>query len=328
VGTLLAGALLSAGVLSAVLVPQPVRAADQTAPSRRLFTIADPDVFESSGLVDRGRTVFTTNDSGDDAVIYELDARSGREVGRTTYADSVDDVEALAPGPGGAIWTGDIGDNRGRRDDIAAYRVTPGRGDAPRFTLTYPDGAHDAETLLVHPRTGRLLVVSKSVFGGTVYVAPRRPQPGGAPNRLHEFARVGGLVTDGTFFPGGRRVLLRTYGTATAYTFPGFAPVGTVRLPSQPQGEGISVAQDGRVLVSSEGVRSQVLQVTLPPSFTASSASPTAAPLPPREPAAPSPPSPGRSASDWGWVALAAAGIGSLGYLAVRGSRLRGPRRR
>ena len=33
-------------------------------PSTRLFTFADGDIFESSGLVDRGRTVFTVDDSG------------------------------------------------------------------------------------------------------------------------------------------------------------------------------------------------------------------------------------------------------------------------
>jgi outer membrane protein assembly factor BamB len=310
----------------------PARADGQgPAPSRVLFTMDDDEVFESSGLVDIGPVVYTTNDSGDDAVLYGFDSGTGKLVSRTTYADKVEDVEALAPGRDGTVWAGDVGDNRQRRDSITAYAVTPrpGRQERPAkaYELVYPDGPHNAETLLAGPRDGRLYVVTKSPFGGTVYVAPRRLSQD-SPNRLTTFARVGGLVTDGTFFPGGRRVLLRTYGTATAYTFPGFAPVGTVRLPSQPQGEGISVAQDGRVLVSSEGVRSQVLQVTLPPSFTASSASPTAAPLPPREPAAPSPPSPGRSASDWGWVALAAAGIGSLGYLAVRGSRLRGPRRR
>ena len=124
---------------------------------------------------------------------------------------------------------------------------------APRYTFTYPDGPHDAETLLVHPRTGRLFVVTKSVFGGTVYAAPGRPRAGGQPNRLKAFARVTGLVTDGTFLPDGRRVVLRTYGTATVYTFPGFAPIGTVGLPQQRQGEGISVSRTGRVLVSSEG---------------------------------------------------------------------------
>lgn len=323
----------AAGVLLLGLVSAGVPALADTqgpAPSRELFTFDDDEVFESSGLVDIGSVVYTTNDSGDRAVLYGFDSGTGRLVSRTSYADGVEDVEALAPGRDGIVWAGDVGDNRQRRDSITAYAVTPrpGRRDRPAraYDLVYPDGPHNAETLLVSPHDGRLYVVTKSPFGGSVYVAPRHLSTDG-PNALRTFARVRGLVTDGTFFPGGRRVLLRTYGTASAYTFPGFAPLGTVRLPPQPQGEGISVAQDGRVLVSSEGVHSQVLQVTLPPSFTAPSARPSAAPLPPREPASPSVPTAARTASDWGWVTLVAVGIGTIGFLTLRGSRLRGPRK-
>ena len=71
-----------------------------------------------------------------------------------------------------------------------------------------------------------------------------------------------GLVTDGTFFPDGRHVLLRTYGTASVYTFPGFAPAGTVTLPPQPQGEGISVVGGTAGCWSlARGSRATVLQV-------------------------------------------------------------------
>jgi hypothetical protein len=323
-----AAALVLAGpVLVPVLLPGPAPAAyggsgdpDDPVPSRTLFVLEGDDVFESSGLVDRGRVVFTNNDSGDDAVVYGVDSRTGRTVSRTTYADSVEDVEALAPGPGGTVWAGDTGDNRERRDDVQVYRVQP----------------RDGETLLVHPRTGRVLVVSKSVFGGTVYAAPPRLRAGSTPNRMRKFAQVAGLVTDGTFFPDGRHVLLRTYGTASVYTYPGFELVGTVTLPAQPQGEGISVSRTGRVLVSSEGVHADVLQVTLPPRLTAELAPDASPPATPTGPApssrAPShvaepDPSP-RSLEDWGWIALVAAGVGALGYLALRGSRLRGPRKR
>jgi hypothetical protein len=308
-------------------------APDDPVPSRTLFTIDDDEVFESSGLVDTGRVVYTVNDSGDDAVVYGLDPGSGRPVSRTTYAGSVEDVEAIAPGRDGRVWVGDIGDNRRRRDDVTVYRVDPRDGEQPAapHRLTYPDGAHDAETLLVHPRTGRVFVVSKSPFGGTVYAAPRTLSDAGT-DRLTSFARVSGLVTDGTFFPDGRRVLLRTYGTASVYTFPGFALVGTVRLPAQRQGEGISVSPQGRVLVSSEGPRADVLEVTLPASLTDPAATPSAAPLgpgPARDPQRPGDRPPrDRSAEEWGWVALASVGVLSLGYLTLRAVRPRGPRRR
>ena len=309
-------------------------AADDPVPSRTLFAFEDQEIFESSGLVDDGRTVFTVNDSGADAVLYSVDPDSGATTTRTTYADDARDVEAIAPGPDGTVWVGDIGDNRESRDDVTVHRVRPVDGEHPgqAYALQYPDGAHDAETLLAHPGTGRLFVVSKSVFGGTVYAAPRRLSAGG-PNRLHRFARVAGLVTDGAFLPDGKHVLLRTYGTASAYTFPGFQLLGTVRLPRQPQGEAVSVSPAGRVLISSEGARADVLEVTLPAALTQAGETP-ATPLGP----APATRAPGRraadpdpdprDAADWGWIALAAVGVGALGYLSLRGSRLRGPRTR
>jgi hypothetical protein len=178
-----------------------------------------------------------------------------------------------------------------------------------------------------------LLVVSKSVFGGTVYAAPRSLRDDGRPNRMRRFAQVAGLVTDGAFLPDGTRVVLRTYGTASVYTFPGFELLGTVQLPRQRQGEGISVSPSGRVLLSSEGVDAEVLQVTLPAALTrareapATPLGPAPATRAPSRKAADPDPDP-RSASDWGWIALAAVGVGALGYLTLRGSRLRGPRTR
>ena len=324
----------SAGALAlvCVLAPAPAYAGPRTVASHRLFTLQDEDIFESSGLVDRGDVVYTNNDSGDDAVVYGVDPATGRTVSRTTYADSVEDVEAIAPGAHGTVWAGDTGDNRHRRHDVAVYRMVPQDGTRPgvRYTLTYPDGPHDAETLLVQPRSQRVFVVSKSVFGGTVYAAPRHPAPGSRPNRMRAFARVRGLITDGSFFPDGRHVVLRTYSTASVYTFPAFGLVGTVRLPAQPQGEGISVAADGRVLVSSEGVHADVLQVTLPASLTAASATAGSGPLaqPAARPAAGASDStaPRRGPVAWAGIALVAAVIAGAGYLSVRGSRVRGPR--
>jgi hypothetical protein len=319
------------GLLLALSPGTPAHGDEPAVPSATLFSFDDDEIFESSGLVDRSDVVYTVNDSGDDAVVYGVDPDSGRTVSRTTYADSVEDVEAIAPGAGGSLWVGDIGDNRRRRDDIAVHRVRPRDGDRPgvRYDLTYPDGPHDAETVLVQPRSQRVFVVSKSAFGGTVYQAPRELVPGGEPNRLRAYAQVRGLVTDGAFFPDGRHVVLRTYGQAQVYTFPAFALVGTVRLPSQPQGEGISVGVDGRVLVSTEGVHADVLQVRLPARLTAPRApggSPSPVPLPSDRAAGagtadPADRGPVRDAWDWAGIALVALGVAGLGYLTLSFSR-------
>jgi hypothetical protein len=310
----------------------PAAAAEGPVPSTRLFSFQGDDVFESSGLVDRGDVVYTNNDSGDDAVVYGVDARTGRVVSRTTYADSATDVEAVAPGSHGTVWAGDTGDNRANRDDVQVYRLVPRDGDHPgtRYDLAYPDGSHDAETLLVQPRTQRVFVVTKSAFGGTVYAAPRDLSTT-ATNRLRPFARVGGLVTDGTFFPDGKHVLLRTYGTATVYTFPGFEPTGTVTLPPQPQGEGISVSASGRVLVGSEGVGADVLQVRLPARLTApdapvSTTGPVPATTPPSE-AGGTGSGRTRSTGDWVGIGAVVAALAGVVVLVVRAVPRHGRRR-
>jgi hypothetical protein len=260
-------------------------------PSSVLFTFADPEIAESSGLVDAGSVVYTVNDSGSGPVLYGVDPASGRTTTRTTYTtDEVVDVEALAPGRGGTVWVGDIGDNGAQRDTVALYRVRPGSGGATRLDLRYPDGPRDAETVLAHPRTGQLFVVSKNVFGGTVYAVPAGARPG-VVTTMRRFAQVPGLVTDGAFLPDGEHVVLRGYGSATVLTFPAFEVTGTVDLPDQRQGEAISVGRDGRVLLSSEGVGTDVLDVRLPARLTAPAPDPTpsrssAAEPPARPPAA------------------------------------------
>lgn len=231
-----------------------------------VFSFVDPTIDESSGLVDLGELMVTTNDSGGDPLVFVVDAKSGRTVARTTFADEVRDVEALAPAGAGALWVADIGDNREERDSVQVHRIPVGRDDrrveAPSFDLVYPDGAHDAESLLAGP-DGRLYVITKELFGGTAYVAQRSLDPN-RPNRLQAVGSVDLWATDAALFPDGKHVFVRGYGTAAIYTFPGFRPVASFDLPRQKQGEGVSIGASGRIRLSSEGVHSPVVQVTLP----------------------------------------------------------------
>jgi hypothetical protein len=233
---------------------------------RVVFSFVDPAITESSGLVDLGSIMVTTNDSGGDPLVFVVDPRSGRTVGHTTFTDSVTDVEALAPAGGHSVWVGDIGDNDEQRASVEVYRVPVARGDrtvdAPAYELRYPDGPHDAESLVAGP-DGRLYVITKGILGGTAYAAPRHLEPDHA-NLLRPVASVDVWATDAALFPDGQHILVRGYDTAVVYTFPGFRPVASFDLPRQKQGEGVSIATSGRVLLSSEGVHSAVLRVDLP----------------------------------------------------------------
>jgi hypothetical protein len=264
-----------------------------------LFTFADPRIAESSGLASSSTPgiVFTHNDSGDAPRFFAVDA-TGQTV--ATYELDVDvrDWEDMARGPDedgrSSLWLGDIGDNSGARDlGLLVHRVPEPEPGGPTdltptsFRLRYDDGPGDAETLLVHPRTGRLYVVGKPLAGpARVYAAPEQLDPAG-PNALVQVAEAetrstdtpGGppqagpladrLVTAGDISPDGSRVALRTYtdlyewrvpGDDVAAAFDG-EPVVTP-LPPTVQGEGLAYSLDGRsLLTSSEGEGAPVHRV-------------------------------------------------------------------
>jgi hypothetical protein len=230
------------------------------------FVLQDPAITESSGLVVVDGRVVTVNDSGDRGRVFTVDPATGRTVGTTSWSADPVDVEALAPAGPGHVWVADIGDNRGERDEVSVLRAPVAPGDRTAspvpFRLTYPDGGRDAEALLAHPLTGRLFVVTKGLFGGEVLAAPEDLRPG-RPNRLQPVASAPGLVTDGAFLSGGGAVVLRTYSRAVVLSYPDWEQVASWELPRQEQGEGLAV--DGTdLLLSSEGVRSEVLREPLP----------------------------------------------------------------
>jgi hypothetical protein len=189
---------------------------------------------ELSGLVlsqTQPRVLWTHNDSGDRPRVLAV-TPAGRLLADVAIggADAVDweDI-AIGPAPGGtdALYIADIGDNLARRPDVAVYRVPEPRAraaiasaPATRLTLRYPDGAHDAEALLVDPSTGALVIVTKSYDGDSgVYVATRPAEA--TTTLLRRRARlslgVGEAVTAGDVSADGRTVVLRTYDRAFAW---------------------------------------------------------------------------------------------------------------
>ncbi|RLV47508.1 hypothetical protein D9V37_15095 [Nocardioides mangrovicus] len=229
-----------------------------------VFTVQDPRIDEDSGMVDLGSLTILTNDSGDAGRVFVLDDH-GRTVGITDYGSQVD-AEALAPANAGHVWVGDIGDNDRERRFVVVRKVPVGRGErtvqVPAYRLIYPDGtAHDAETLLRDPHSGRLFVVTKALFGGVVYAAPQRLDPG-ADNQLTSVGSINDFATDGAFLSDDQ-VLVRGYTDVGVYAYPGFRRLATYPLPAQRQGESISVGPGGRVRIGSEGVRQPVVQLRL-----------------------------------------------------------------
>jgi hypothetical protein len=232
-----------------------------------LFVVHDRDIDEDSALVQAGRLFVTTNDSGDAARIFTMNAR-GRTVGVTHWAKRQTDCEAIAPINAGHVWVGDIGDNDSVRRSIVVSRVPVGRGNRTvrpaKYHLVYPDGPHNAETLMRDPDTGRLFIVTKSPTGGTLYSVPK-PLSRTHTNMLTPLASVPLVkATDGAFFRSGEYFVVRDYEKAVLYAWPSLRQVGTFRLPSQEQGEGLATDTGGSVFLSSEGTLQPVLHYRLP----------------------------------------------------------------
>ena len=99
------------------------------------------------------------------------------------------------------------------------------------LNLTYPDGPHDAEALLVDPNTGDLFVVTKDLVGGVaqVFRAPAN-LASGSTTALTQVATVslgaGQGVTGADVTPAGDVVALRTYLSRRAVPATGRAVAG------------------------------------------------------------------------------------------------------
>jgi hypothetical protein len=229
--------------------------------------VADPSANELSGLVrsrSQPRVLWSHDDSGAGPVLFGLLA-DGRVVARPTVtgAQAVDweDI-AAGPAPDGRplLYVGDIGDNASRRPSIDVYRVAEPRvgaaatAPAARLRLRYPDGAHDAEALLVDPLRDDLVIVTKALGAARAYRAPAR-LPAGSQTTLRRGPAIAlSLVTAGDVSADGRIVVVRGYDRLAVWVRRGREPLTTTlrRAPClsptslAAEGQGEAIALDHR----------------------------------------------------------------------------------
>lgn len=193
-------------------------------------------VSEASGLVESRRrpgTFWTHDDSGGAASLYALDASTGLIAEQPLSGVANTDWEDIAIGPGESsasdhLYVGDIGDNNGVRPRISIHRIPEpdptGAGaslppaDPETLSLVYPDGARDAEALVVDPVDGDVFLITKRESLSRVYVA-RNPTFASGGDQTLEF--VGELDTGNVVAadacPDGQTVLVKTYFGISAY---------------------------------------------------------------------------------------------------------------
>ena len=250
--------------------------------------VASSALLETSGVVaSRANTdvLWAHNDSGDTARVFAM-TTAGAHLGifqlAGTLAVDWEDI-ALGPGPDAGtsyLYLGDIGDNAAARPSVVVYRVAEPTVDAQdppgdvnpltgvtAITLQYPDGAHDAEALLVDPRSGDIVIVTKEASGNAGVYARAGGTSGTLTKKTTVSLGAGVLVTGGDVAPDGTGVVLRTYSSVLVYSRPNGRPLTdafgskacTGASATEQQGEAIGVLPDGRGYVTvSEGTNPPV----------------------------------------------------------------------
>ena len=158
-------------------------------------TLKDALLKETSGMAAShiNKNIFYVhNDSGDTSRFFAITSNGQL---KTTYYFKADpahpttnviDCEDIAVGPGPVkgksyIYLGDIGDNGADRPLITIYRfqepvVAENKSlsfiNRDAIHLKYPDGSHDAETLMVDPIDQLFYIITKREDSVGVYTAP------------------------------------------------------------------------------------------------------------------------------------------------------------
>lgn len=239
-----------------------------------------PDVPEASGLTISRRVpgrLWTHNDSAQ-PVLFALDERGTITERLHITGATVEDWEAVASARCGndvCLYVADIGDNNAKRDDITIYQVREpeqardSSAKAVAFHAKYPDGAQDAETLLVAP-DGRLHIVTKGDTGPiTLYRFPAELRS----DSTMQLERIGAVskgskgrvedrshITDGSISADGRWAVLRSHDALTFFRAADLLAgkwqiASRVDLSSleEPQGEGVALGTNNTIFVAGEG---------------------------------------------------------------------------
>ncbi len=252
---------------------------------KRLATL---DIEESSGLITIKGRIFTHNDSGDEAKLYEIDA-FGNVIQTITINDAEHiDWEAITEDEE-YIYIGDIGNNIGNRKDLAIYKVsknmllTSDEVSAQKIGFSYSDQTsfsypnfttpYDAEALISYH--DKLYIFTKSWGDKITKIYPVSKEPGEYVLKAEGEMLLDFMVTDADFDVASHSIVLIGYESITAdkshvallkdfkdnLFFSG--SLIDIFLEDIPRGfrqiEGVSFMSENALLISSESLNQRYL---------------------------------------------------------------------
>lgn len=247
-------------------------------------TIESKEITESSGLVAsncNAGVFWTNNDSGDGAFIYAFDGQ-GKKLGTWKVAGAEnDDWEDMATFKNASgecfLYLGDIGNNELLRSKLMIYKIKEptisadssdstrknplSTESAQKIEFSYSDASNNAESLLVHPQTEDIYILSKNVNNAaSIYKLAPKFETTAKAEKLGDFSVPAipvGLLTGAAISPDGRRVAICDYFNGYEIVLPETAksfdeiwkqkPM-KIDLGERKQGEAITYSPDGKTL--------------------------------------------------------------------------------
>lgn len=257
--------------------------------------IESSEITESSGIAAskcQPNVFWTHNDSGDDAFIFAVNSK-GAKLGTWKVAGAKnkdwEDIAAFKNANGECfLYIGDIGNNELARGEMTIYLVKEPQvsesnkssskkkpsatENAAAFRFEYPDSRHDAETLMIHPTSGDIYILSKQLAGAAgVYklAADYSPDKTNVLKKIADFsvpALPNGFLTGGDISPDGRRVVVCDYFGAYEIILPEAAKnfdeiwkqkVAVIELGPREFGEAVGYSADGKSIYATSEKRNQ-----------------------------------------------------------------------
>ena len=172
---------------------------------------------------------------------------TGGKIGDISFSADTESLQGLAV-HSGSLYVGDVGDSSGKRDKITVYKLPleVGNQSYNSYDFRYPDGAHDAKSVLVSGR-GRIYVVTAGENPG-IYYAELEPTRSGV-NKLSRASDAPAGVTDGVFLSDGVTMALRTGSGVQVVDASSWETRATLTYQGAPEGESIATFSGDTLLV-------------------------------------------------------------------------------
>jgi len=262
---------------------------DNTLSTTIKFKLAN-SIKESSGLIKLDNQLWTHNDSGDGAKLYQIDENSGSILKTVTINNAVNKDWEDITYDDTHVYIGDFGNNRGNRKDLKIYKIsrddlkTQNDINAEVINFSYNDqhdfsrksdknNNYDCEAMIV--KNDKLYLFSKNWGDQQTRLYELDTTTGRHIARYKNSFNIKGLVTGASFNKEFNILLLSSYSKLLNTSiwsfsninnsdfFKGEAKKLTLTNSIQAQIEGITFIDDHKVYLSSEAFSNKKYGISL-----------------------------------------------------------------